>query len=141
MTKLQWDDAEVFHISISANRNAIRTLLGLLEFKLSGESLQSLARLVSQAVGQLKEPLANTTAKERSEHAHLGGQKLPTDMGLLVDTREATKLLKVSSRKLWEMENSGRMPKAVRIGRAVRWSYAELQAWIDEGCPEMDRMK
>lgn len=45
-------------------------------------------------------------------------------------------------RTLWQMENDGRMPAAIRIGgRAVRWSYEELHAWVNAGCPERSEWK
>jgi len=71
-----------------------------------------------------------------SQHANFGGEKPPEDKGLLVDTKQAAKLLKVSARTVFQMEADGKMPAAIRIGgRAVRWSYEELQAWVNEGCP------
>ena len=73
------------------------------------------------------------TPLEASRHAHLGGKESPE--GFLVDTQEACKLLGVSPRKLWQMYNSGEMLKPIRIGRAVRWSYEELRAWVNAGCP------
>jgi excisionase family DNA binding protein len=72
-----------------------------------------------------------------SQHANFGGQKPPEDKGLLIDTRQAAKLLKISARTIFQMEKDGRMPAAIRIGdRAVRWSYMELQEWVNAGCPE-----
>ena len=77
-----------------------------------------------------------------SQHANFGGQKPPEDKGLLIDTRQAAKLLKISARTIFQMEKDGRMPAAIRIGgRAVRWSYEELQAWANAGCPERSEWK
>ena len=33
------------------------------------------------------------------------------------------------------LADGGRMPRPVRLGGLVRWRRAELQAWIDAGCP------
>ena len=63
------------------------------------------------------------------------GQKLPEDQGLLVDSREAAKLLRISPRTLWKMQTSGEMPPPIRIGRAVRWSLEVLKKWVESGCP------
>jgi excisionase family DNA binding protein len=71
-----------------------------------------------------------------SQHANFGGQKPPEDQGLLIDSREAAKLLQVSSRTLWAMQKEGRMPAPIRIGRAVRWSYESLKKWVEAGCPD-----
>jgi excisionase family DNA binding protein len=73
---------------------------------------------------------------QSSRNAILAGQQLPTEHGLLVDSREAAKMLNVSARTLWALSNSGAMPKPIRIGRAVRFSYAALREWIDNGCPK-----
>lgn len=55
-----------------------------------------------------------------SQHANFGGQKPPEDKGLLIDLREAAKLLGLSQRTVWGMSKNGRMPAPIRIGRAVR---------------------
>ena len=72
---------------------------------------------------------------EASRHALFGGQALPEDLGLLLDNRELSKLLKLSARTIWRMQNEGEMPAAIRVGRAVRFSYDEIKAWIAAGCP------
>ena len=71
-----------------------------------------------------------------SQHALFRGEKPPEDKGLLIDSRQAGKLLKVSDRTIWRMWNDGEMPQPIRIGRAVRWSYEELKAWVEAGCPK-----
>ena len=37
--------------------------------------------------------------------------------------------------------DTGRMPAPIRIGRAVRWGYDELRAWVAAGCPQKDLWK
>ena len=51
---------------------------------------------------------------------------------LLVDTKEAARMLAVSPRKLWAMtfEDQPGIPY-VRCGRLVRYSVADLQRWIE----------
>lgn len=48
---------------------------------------------------------------------------------LLLTAPQAAKALAISERKLWELTNRRLIP-CVRIGRAVRYSLADLQAWI-----------
>ena len=52
------------------------------------------------------------------------------DQPLLLKPREAARLLAISERKLWQLTNC-REIGAVRIGRAVRYSYADLRAWTE----------
>ena len=49
---------------------------------------------------------------------------------LLVNAKEAARILSISQRKLWQLKNCGEIPY-VRIGRAVRYSPDELRKWID----------
>jgi excisionase family DNA binding protein len=73
-----------------------------------------------------------------SQHALFAGEKPPTDRGLLIDSRQAAKLLSISERTLWGMWNDGKMPKPIRIGQAVRFAYEELQAWVNAGGPPQE---
>ncbi|MCO6454708.1 MAG: helix-turn-helix domain-containing protein [Pirellulaceae bacterium] len=50
---------------------------------------------------------------------------------LLVDVRAAARMLSISPRKIWSITASGELP-CVRIGRAVRYAVADLEAWIDQ---------
>lgn len=49
---------------------------------------------------------------------------------LLIDAREAARLLSISDRTLWTMTNRGEIP-CVRIGRSVRYSPDDIRAWIE----------
>jgi predicted DNA-binding transcriptional regulator AlpA len=105
---------------------------------LSDDETARLARLIEELLKIVSSAPRKMTPQEASQHALLGGQKPPEDMALLIDSRKAAKLLNVSERKLWEMWNSGKMPKPARIGRVVRWGYEELRAWVAAGCPAQD---
>jgi excisionase family DNA binding protein len=50
---------------------------------------------------------------------------------LLLTSREASRLLAISPRKLWGMTASGQIPH-VPIGRCVRYSFEDLLRWIDD---------
>lgn len=56
------------------------------------------------------------------------------DSPLLVDSRRASVILSICQRKLWELTNCQAIPSR-KIGRSVRYSVAELEAWIRLGCP------
>lgn len=51
---------------------------------------------------------------------------------LLVDAREAARMLSVSQRKLWGLTFEDQSPiPHVRLGRLVRYRPGDLQSWID----------
>ena len=53
-----------------------------------------------------------------------------------LDAEEVATLLGVSERHLWTLNSSGRLPRPVRLGRAVRWNAPELREWLAAGCPQ-----
>ena len=56
---------------------------------------------------------------------------LGTDSGqLLLMPKEAARLLGISPRKLWGLTASGEIPH-VRIGRCLRYSVDDLEAFIE----------
>jgi excisionase family DNA binding protein len=71
-----------------------------------------------------------------SRNTVFDGKQPATEKRLLVDSREAAKMLSVSTRTLWSLYNSGAMPNPIRIGRAIRFSYDALREWVDSGCPK-----
>ena len=49
----------------------------------------------------------------------------------LLNLREAAEWLRVSSRKVWQLTRDGSLP-AIRIGRALRFSPADLEALTEK---------
>ena len=54
----------------------------------------------------------------------------------LLTAKDVAEELRVSLRHVWRMNNSGKLPRPVRIGRSVRWSRSTIIAWIAAGCPD-----
>jgi excisionase family DNA binding protein len=48
----------------------------------------------------------------------------------LLTAREASKMLRISERTLWELKKQGKI-RHVQIGRSVRYDPRDLQAWIE----------
>lgn len=113
---------------------------------LDDDAFNLLVELLTKALKEIQpvQPESSLIDEKRaarlrtSRNALFAGEVPPTDRGLLLDTREAVWLLGVSARTIFGMEKSGKMPKAVRIGKAVQWSYEELKEWIAEGCPSLN---
>jgi excisionase family DNA binding protein len=54
--------------------------------------------------------------------------KPPPPTPILVDCREASRLLSISPRKLWELTKLGEIP-SLKIGKSVRYRIVDLEAW------------
>lgn len=57
----------------------------------------------------------------------LFGQPQPT-VRVLVDAREAARMLSISPRKLWSLTKAGAVP-SMKVGRVVRYRIDDLDAW------------
>jgi predicted DNA-binding transcriptional regulator AlpA len=58
---------------------------------------------------------------------------------LALAAAEVAKMLGISERHLWALNSSGRLPRPLRLGRAVRWPVEELRNWSAAGAPERSR--
>lgn len=65
---------------------------------------------------------------------------MPTIESLL-KVQDVAKLTGLSVRSIWKLLASGRMPAAVRIGRAVRFRATEINEWISAGCPSREQLE
>lgn len=54
----------------------------------------------------------------------------------LLTASQVASLIGVGKRSWWRYVAAGRAPKPVQIGGSVRWRLAELNAWIEAGCPQ-----
>lgn len=57
----------------------------------------------------------------------------------VIDAQQLAEILNLSVRTVRRLDSSGKLPRPLRIGGAVRWSLEEISAWIAAGCP--DRQK
>jgi predicted DNA-binding transcriptional regulator AlpA len=55
---------------------------------------------------------------------------------LLLSAETLANCLQISLRTLWRMRSAGRLPPPIRLGGAVRWRAADIEAWVAAGCPE-----
>jgi excisionase family DNA binding protein len=53
----------------------------------------------------------------------------------LLNADEVAAMLGISERTLWRLLSAGKVPKPVRFGRSTRWRLADVNEWIEEGCP------
>jgi excisionase family DNA binding protein len=55
---------------------------------------------------------------------------------LLLTDRQAAALCGLGRSTWHRLRAAGKLPLAVRLGRALRWRRQEIEAWISAGCPD-----
>lgn len=56
---------------------------------------------------------------------------------LMIDAKQAAALISVSPATWHRMVAAGKTPAPIKLsGGCVRWRTADLQSWIDAGCPD-----
>ena len=74
--------------------------------------------------------------RDAAEHSNGPGDAVTR---LLLTERQVAECLGVSPRHVRGLRARGRLPAPIKLGAAVRWSLAELRAWVDQGAPERVR--
>ena len=59
----------------------------------------------------------------------------PTVTSELLDVEVVAELCGCSARTVRRLSDAGKMPRPVKLSALVRWRRAELESWIDSGCP------
>lgn len=57
---------------------------------------------------------------------------------LALTAEQLAAALQVSQRHVWAMHSAGRLPRPIRLGRAVRWPAAAIEGWLAAGCPSRE---
>jgi excisionase family DNA binding protein len=42
-----------------------------------------------------------------------------------------------STRHVYRLADSGRMPRPIKLGSLVRWPRVVIEQWINDGCPHV----
>ncbi|MBI3834114.1 MAG: helix-turn-helix domain-containing protein [Planctomycetes bacterium] len=73
----------------------------------------------------------------RAENDRRGDAKSLDRLALSAD--EVAAMLGISRAHVWKLASTGRLPRPIRLGRAVRWDRKNLEAWLAAGAPSRDR--
>ncbi len=49
----------------------------------------------------------------------------------------ATQYLGCSTRHVYRLVDSGRMPRPIKLGSLIRWPRGVIEQWIADGCPSV----
>ena len=60
----------------------------------------------------------------------------PVEEVRLLDTNAVAQFLSCSTRHVYRLADSGRMPRPLKLGALVRWDRLELEKWLADGCPK-----
>jgi len=63
----------------------------------------------------------------------------PGNGTIAVDANQLAEMLGLSVRTVRRLDCSGKLPRPVRIGGAVRWRRDEIDAWLAAGCPDREQ--
>jgi len=63
----------------------------------------------------------------------------PLGERIALSADEVAEALGISRAHVWKLTSTGRLPRPVRLGRAVRWPRKDLEQWLAAGAPSRDR--
>ena len=66
---------------------------------------------------------------------NVGGDSPPAQLAGMLNVGDVAKMLRCSSRTVYRLADSGRMPRPIKLGALVRWPREQVEAWIADGCP------
>jgi excisionase family DNA binding protein len=66
---------------------------------------------------------------------NVGGDPAPAQLAGMLNVGDVAKMLRCSSRTVYRLADSGRMPRPIKLGALVRWPREQVEAWIADGCP------
>jgi len=66
---------------------------------------------------------------------NVGGEPAPGQLAGMLNVGDVAKMLRCSTRTVYRLADSGRMPRPVKLGALVRWPRDEIEGWVADGCP------
>lgn len=60
---------------------------------------------------------------------------VPAQATSLLSVEQVATMLSVSKRTVWRMLSAGQLVEPIYVRGNTRWRHAEIQKWIDAGCP------
>jgi predicted DNA-binding transcriptional regulator AlpA len=60
---------------------------------------------------------------------------------LAVRAERAAAMCGLSQRHWFQLQAAGKIPAAIKCGRASLWRVDDLRRWVEWGCPNLDRFE
>ena len=99
----------------------------------------SLTKMLSSAIRNALLAVQSSTSQPHIIHNEVN-QRTKASIGqsdLLITSKEAARLLKMSERMLYTLQKRRAVPGCLRFVKMVRWNNQALRNWIDSGCPAL----
>ena len=77
----------------------------------------------------------NATTGVTTGSGDVGARELPA----MLDVQAVATLFDCSTRHVYRLSDSGRIPRPIKLGALVRWSREAIEHWIADGCPQCKR--
>ncbi len=58
---------------------------------------------------------------------------------VLIDSKIVAHLCSVSRSMVYKLNDQGLMPKPIKNGRTLRWSFQVIEEWVEAGCPPREQ--
>jgi predicted DNA-binding transcriptional regulator AlpA len=97
-------------------------------------SVTSCKRTIHPLCTEVFTMISQSSILEPTEPKPVAALKLASH--ILLTAAEAAAMCNVSLRTWWAWDATGKIPRAIRIGRKVFWRPEELKDWVAAGCPE-----
>jgi predicted DNA-binding transcriptional regulator AlpA len=81
-----------------------------------------------------------TTLGNAADGRTVGPEPQPGTNAELLDVRAVAAMLGgCSTRHVYRLADTGRMPRPIKLGQLTRWRRAELVDWLNVGCAPVRR--
>jgi excisionase family DNA binding protein len=77
--------------------------------------------------------LARNATVERIDGPEAGSGAQPA----MLTVHDVARMLNCSTRTIYRLCDSGRMPRPVKLNALVRWPREVIERWIAGGCPDV----
>jgi predicted DNA-binding transcriptional regulator AlpA len=67
-------------------------------------------------------------------------RQLTSPRAVLLNAKDAARYLSISWAHFYALHSAGRIgPLPIHLGRRALWRRAEIEAWVEAGCPSRER--
>ena len=94
-----------------------------------------------RVLGRFQNRIPSNMATETSTPASVPSDSPPAldPTVLLINSKEVARRLSISGRTWYVLVATHHAPQAIRLGKRTLWRVEELEEWVRDGCPPLER--